>query len=334
MKKTKVYILGAGASKPAGAPLLKELLGEGFHLDMGTTGMDSLNKYRNFINYLENEYGIPLKRPENWTLLAEQTDIEKVLSSIDEKKSKGDNSLDVTREETVRFVFKRLEDAVTFGQKGDCYHDFVNSKINTQDSKHVIITFNYETLLEKAFLESKLRGCFSYCIDVDKDKIINFPSYERTFKDILILKLHGSLNWANCPKCSKMYLFWSQRYDHIFEKRCINCEGNLKPILIPPTRFKNLNESFKSLWSIAADKIESANEIVLIGLSLNDFDEEALNLISRIGSNNNIPRLLIADREAPDRYYKLKELTSVGNKHFEEIILFNGFEEFLADVPI
>ena len=81
-----------------------------------------------------------------------------------------------------------------------------------------------------------------YLVYVDENKIINFHSYQKSYKNnLLVLKLHGSLNWAVCSKCNKIHLFWSQKYDHIFEKRCEDCNANLEPLLIPPTIYKDLS---------------------------------------------------------------------------------------------
>ena len=188
-------------------------------------------------------------------------------------------------------------------------------------------------MLERAFLEKELPRCFSYKISFNKE--INFEGYEKNYQNILILKPHGSLNWALCPKCSSMHLSWSKRYDHIFNEKCGKCEGYLKPVLIPPTRAKKFNGPLKELWDIAAEKIKSAHEIAIVGLSLNDFDTEVLDhLIYHIASNHNRPRLLIADPCAMDRYCKIKELTSLEESHFEEVVLFKNFKDFIGDIPL
>ena len=63
--KNKVFILGAGASKPAGAPLINEFFANGiFHLTHGTAFPDKLDNYKNFFVYLKNKYGFDINNPD------------------------------------------------------------------------------------------------------------------------------------------------------------------------------------------------------------------------------------------------------------------------------
>ena len=61
------------------------------------------------------------------------------------------------------------------GSKNNCYPDFVKKKIDISNNDHTVITFNYEIILERALP----RGYFSYGIEIDKDKNITFPTYEK-----------------------------------------------------------------------------------------------------------------------------------------------------------
>jgi hypothetical protein len=229
--KNKVFILGAGASKPAGAPLINEFFANGiFHLTNGTAFPDKLDNYKNFFAYLKNKYGFDINNPDPYKsepfAFVENTkiNIEQILSDIEEEISGVNKNVEDARKEAIRFVFLILENAVKDGSNNDCYPDFVKKKIDIFSNESTIITFNYEIMLERALP----RGYFSYGIDVDRDKIINFfPSYEKSYKNnLLLLKLHGSLNWAICSRCSKMHLFWSQRYDDIFNKRSKCCNSS------------------------------------------------------------------------------------------------------------
>jgi len=341
--KAKVFILGAGASKPAGAPLVREFIGQGiFHLKNMSAFPDKLENYTYFLDFLKKKYGFDLYNQDPYKsdpfVVFKKTDIEQVLSSIEEEIYNGNKDLIKVRKEAVRFVYLTLENAIKGGpSKSDCYPAFVGRKIDTLNNDYAIIMFNYEILLERALP----RGCFSYGIDVDRDKIINFPSYEKSYKNnLLILKLHGSLNWAFCSKCNKIYLFWSQRYDHIVKKTCKHCKTNLEAVLIPPTRHKSSwseklwkGADLEKLWEIARKKIISADEITIIGFSLGDFDVEALSLITNsINTNEKIPNLYIADPNAEEIYDKIISKTSVDKNHFNKISLFENFREYLNGI--
>ena len=236
----------------------------------------------------------------------------------------------------MRFVFLTLENAVKDGSLHDCYPDFVKKKINLEEGNYTIITFNYETLLERALLNCSLSGNFSYGLDVDANRIEHFPSYERNFDEsLLILKLHGSLNWAECQNCNKNQLFWFNQYDHIFKEKCNKCDKNLTPILIPPTKSKYLKEPLANLWKIAEDKIIRADEITIIGYSFNDYDVTALSLIlDSIKQNKQHLTLNIIDSDPHNIRNKIFSLASIDENDFKEIHLFKGFRNYLKEISI
>jgi hypothetical protein len=340
--KNKVFILGAGASKPAGAPLINDFFATGiFHLTHGTAFPDKLDNYKNFFAYLKNKYGFDINNPDPYKsdpfAFVENTkiNIEQILSNIEEETSDGNKNMEDVRKEAVRFVFITLENAVKYGSNNNCYPDFVKKKVDIFNDESTIITFNYEIMLERALP----RGCFSYGIDIDKDKIINFSSYEKSYKNnLLLLKLHGSLNWAVCSLCKKMYLFWSQRYDDISKKKCEGCNANLEAVLIPPTRvkrnhLKNLRKviGLEKLWKMAKEKIIFADEITIIGYSFGEYDYEATGLIlNNVKDNIKKPVLYITDPNAEKIYSKI-ENSVLERNHFEKVYLFNGFKEYLTN---
>ena len=153
-KMNKVFILGAGASKPAGVPLMKDIFTEGiFHLRMGSVSGDSLSRYPHFCAYLKDrfDYDVNFQNPIEFAACTD-IDIEKILSSIDnEIFDDNDEELAQARKEAVRFVYLTLEQAIMGDPtKSNCYTDFVSQKINISKDDNTIITFNYETLMERA----------------------------------------------------------------------------------------------------------------------------------------------------------------------------------------
>ena len=113
---------------------------------------------------------------------------------------------------------------------------------------------------------------------------------------IPLLKLHGSLNWAYCPKCKKVVswpleLFfkkynWNQAllgkpasvyltigsslgdFDH-------SCGTKVKPepVIVPPTWNKTeYHNSVSNVWSKAAKELSNAENIFIIGYSLPETD--------------------------------------------------------------
>ncbi len=333
--KTKVYILGAGASKPAGCPLIKDFIGEGFfHLINNSAFPDNLSNYIEFCKYLKEKYKFDFCNSGRSDLLAflcyQKIDIETIISELDKEIRQGKKDLIEARRQAVRFVYATLENAARDGSNEDCYPDFVKNKIVNLDDEHVIITFNYETCLEKA-IQDKFRYYFSYLLDVDKDKIIHFHSYQKKYTNNLkILKLHGSLNWAICSGCNKIHLFWSHKYDDIFKEKCKNCDHSLDSILIAPTKYKELDKNLEKLWDIAREKIIAADEIVIIGYAFNEYDKEAFKLFGEsIKCNKKSPMLFIADPNACDIYKKITSNFSVKDENFSNRVFSQGFREYI-----
>jgi NAD-dependent SIR2 family protein deacetylase len=339
----KVFILGAGASKPAGAPLLKEIFIDGvFHLRMSSVSGDSLSRYPHFFGYLKErfDYDVHIQDPIGFVAYND-IDIEKILSAIDnEIFENGIEELKKVREEAVRFICLTLEQSIKYGpHKDNCYPDFVSQKINILKDDCTIITFNYEILLETALLYASLGNCFSYGIEVEKDNIRNFSGYEREYKEnLLLLKLHGSSNWAICSLCNKLHLFWSQRYDDIFKENCCSCGDSLEAVLVPPTRFKEGKylkklweiANLEKLWQIAREKIATADEIAIIGYSFNEYDKDAVSLIKdSIEANSKNPKLYIVDVNPDGIYQRIFSKDFLGTHYFGEIVLFEGVREYL-----
>ena len=120
--KNKVFILGAGASKPAGAPLINEFFDNGiFHLKLGSASPDKLDNYKNFFAYLKDKYGFDINNRDPYKsepfAFVENTkiNIEQILSNIEEEIANGNKNLENTRKEAVRFVFLTLGNAVKDG---------------------------------------------------------------------------------------------------------------------------------------------------------------------------------------------------------------------------
>jgi hypothetical protein len=294
------------------------------------------------LDYLKTKFEFDINNPDPYKsepfAFVDNTriNIEQILSSIEEDIHNGNKELEKTRKEAVRFIYLTLENAIKDGPSPkNCYPDFVK-KINTSENDVAIITLNYETLLERALQ----RGSFSYGIPVDTNKIINFPSYETICNDkLLVLKLHGSLNWAICSSCNRIHMFWSQRYDDILKKICEECSTNLEAVLIPPTRFnkssylKNLWEgaNLEKLWKIAGEKIVLADEITIIGYSFGEYDFDVTNLIlNSIKANKKMPFLCIADPFAADKYGYIRSKLNINQNHFNKVSLFKDFGDYLS----
>jgi len=109
--------------------------------------------------------------------------------------------------------------------------------------------------------------------------------------NVKLLKIHGSLNWLQCPHCQRLFTkFGDKPAVDNFEipiscRHCKACDLNIKlqAALVMPTFLKDLrNFQIKLVWQNAAVELMEATKIVFIGYSLPHADFEFRQLLSRM----------------------------------------------------
>jgi len=113
--------------------------------------------------------------------------------------------------------------------------------------------------------------------------------------NVKLLKLHGSLNWLQCPRCHRIYVDFFNKIAirHFTEPvPCRHCQNNfpggtashyLVSNLVMPTFLKNLsNPQYKIIWQNAGIELSEADKIIFIGYSLPQADFEMRQLLARM----------------------------------------------------
>ena len=156
----------------------------------------------------------------------------------------------------------------------------------------VIITLNYDTLVEKAARDLKVSENISALLPVDI-----YPPYfaniasrsgvglwgrnsDRTFR---LLKLHGSVNWyySGREEFHGETIFFSdvpefgpvcdEAAHYATTRRLRDMAADKETLLIPPVAEKNTyvnNETVRGLWKDAAAALQAAAALYIIGYSL------------------------------------------------------------------
>ena len=284
-----LFILGAGASKAAGGPLMKDFYG----------AADLL--YRN------NHEGISDLRPEFECVIdslrelsathekaqLELQNIEDIFSAIEMgsmlKKFGGlsEEEIERLRESIKALIVGTLESSILFKMtRGTIippspFEAFINALTDiskkappTNKPKYSFITFNYDLTLDVALTSSGLMKP-DYCLNPENYDLQSTP----------LLKLHGSLNWGYCQKCKEIdprYVsdfhfrdlatthHWPISYKTLF-RTPHHCSHTLErmPFLVPPTWNKtSRNKNIVSVWRKAASALAEAEIIIIIGYSL------------------------------------------------------------------
>lgn len=170
----------------------------------------------------------------------------------------------------------------------------------------LIITFNYDLLIEQALWKAKLwspqdgylLGEFSGNLIYDKSKL---------FKNkVPILKLHGSINWHKAGRfCDNVQIDLShpKNYQPYFEGLDIDFHVKRNPrdkyyghYLIAPTFMKTYRSKYEvHLVRQACDVISKSNEIYTIGYSFPEADALASFMLAQINPDS---RIIIVNRNA------------------------------------
>jgi len=180
----------------------------------------------------------------------------------------------------------------------------INRNYSNCDPVSVIST-NWDILLDNAlknYIDSKYhkKAVVDYCCYIS-----SFERHDESVKpglemlgmggfNVKLLKLHGSLNWLQCPRCLRLYVDFHhkismEQYHH--PVNCRHCDEHFHPHpshrlisnLIMPTFLKDLsNPQYKLMWQNAGVELSEARRIVFIGYSLPYADFEMRQLLSRM----------------------------------------------------
>lgn len=295
-----VFVLGAGASVHAGAPLLRDFLARA--RDLSKRGaVRRPEAFENVFRYVEDllpaayHVDVDLKNLEHvWSLaeLQRQMGLEGASEVVNDLKVVVGETLD-------QLVFN-------YGPNGcepdEAYKRFVKRLLERESARaastvvgaverETVITFNYDVLLDHALLHRGVRPNYSLGTGAPQMHLTHPVS-----REIVVLKLHGSINWGQCPQCEKLVavasptwrtgplekvmLFTGQQVSlnvvsgALAQSECPSCRlRGLEPYMVPPTWSKRIEESaLVPVWQAAATALKTARQLVVMGYSMPESD--------------------------------------------------------------
>lgn len=152
-----------------------------------------------------------------------------------------------------------------------------------QDTDATVITFNYDVLVELAWLDlfggSGAPWSHLYAVPVTPAAIRTAGIWgARPTSGMRLLKLHGSLNWyysgPDSPPGDTIYDLgvtggWS--VDGVAPRYDEEDVADKLPFIVPPAAVKSpyySNQTLRGQWRIAAQAIEEADDVVIMGFGL------------------------------------------------------------------
>ena len=319
-KKTKtVFILGAGFSIDAKAPSQEKLVQKIFETYKIEPTVIGIDKMKEFTSFLRETMHIPEALQETIPLEDIFTPLDRCIVDNVSFRNLGNEALKKKRELIFELIGKTLQYLLLNVDKGyiDLFGKYLvetakcrkDSNFDIFDPVSVIST-NWDILLDNSIYNyiqiSNYDAVADYCCYISsyhkEDKSVK-PGLEvlgRGGFNVKLLKLHGSLNWLQCPRCHRLYVKFNEKiamnpYADVGKPTCRHCEHNfgenkshsLISNLIMPTFLKDLsNPQYKIIWQNAGIELSEAKKIVFIGYSLPQSDFEMRQLLSRMVSEN------------------------------------------------
>ena len=332
-----VFILGAGASKEAGAPLMADFLDKADELRRG----GELNQFKPDFDRVFN--AISALQSVHSKAELDLDNIESVFAAfemgrlINRLPGMSDDDIESLLVSIRRLILITLEKTVTYPVRdgniypNNSYNSFAELvNILNDDGKQnrcSIITFNYDLALDYALNFSSHPA--DYCLSETTK-----PGYTS------LMKLHGSLNWARCSKCKEIIPYdfhaFFQKYSFPFlgereiqfvrlelgsklaSSGLKHCEEDIKsgPVIVPPTWNKTeYHQGLSKVWSRAASELSDAENIFISGYSLTESDLffRYLFALGSVGQTR-IKRFWVFDPDEENVRHRFEKLIGSGSK--------------------
>lgn len=286
-----MFVLGAGASRHTGAPLLFDFMSEA-RARMLKAELVYKKDFKDVFEWIEKMKGPAYYLNLDLNNLEHVFSLISMLNAVDPEGEKLYKSISLVMLETleqcqVPFQGEQFQPDPVYTQflvKIDEHANQLSEGVSILEQPEVdtIVTFNYDVMLNFAFY-SGFAVMPNYCLKGENTKFYN-----------KLVKLHGSMNWAShrrCPQNSKNEIQivapaplpgsysraralkrnWDFRMlTEVLQKtQCKFCgkDGVLYPVFIPPTWAKK-PEQIINVWKAAIDELRTTSQIVIIGYSL------------------------------------------------------------------
>ncbi len=322
-----VFVLGAGASAEAGAPLAGNFLDVAEDLWLrGQTGEDAAHFERVFksiaaLKSVHAQFNLDTYNLETVFSAFEMGAMTGRLGSIT-----NTDEIAATRNAMVRLIARTLRDTVRLPFRNrqvhppGAYGDFAlllqrvpSPRAGPPRGTPAVITLNYDLGLDYALRFFGLQHGYGV---VDQPISGNW---------IPLLKLHGSLNWWACHECETVVTWdladffqgheWNTAFaddypgrtftlnvaDYFHQAKCPKgCTPSLprEPVVVPPTWNKSDNKLIRNVWRHAARELSEARYLVFVGYSFPKTDLYFQYLLALgLASDTRIRRIVVINPE-------------------------------------
>ncbi len=324
-----VFILGAGFSKDAGAPLVHDFLDRAREFfDDPDSDLDPLEREQfNRVFKFKREVA---KAREKFQI--DLDNIEQLFGLVEMSQRLGSEPSE-TRDATVYLIAKTLELALRNKQRPqvrtslvpayavhadsfikyvgrdpsggdvfltDIYTHFAlvlsgkyDDPRRTASRSNTVITFNYDLLVDDALTRIGAKPGYELA-----GATFDEPNQGKVI--VPLLKLHGSTNWAIC-ECNQIHVLGQKVTGNPAMFRSMRCEKcqkqGLRLLLVPPSWDKSeYSKIMQPVWKQAVDALKTATRICVIGYSMPEADAFFKFLLALgLAENDRLYKLIVVD---------------------------------------
>ena len=316
MVKNPVIILGAGATKACGGPLTDEILPAALNGkiadDLRAVKVDDREELLDLTwKFMTECFNVP-----NTGVIKKEDcpNLPMILSMLRRSIELGQPIGNWGGEDLVRVkraidysIFAVIEAALRHMPRNARSHTLVLEPLYKKHIEPTVISLNYDVIIDNAMfaLSERYAGSATpdYGVDISTEQYVNVKArgvFGRLFK------IHGSLNFLYCEKCSRLDLFVSEGLNKLRTSKALdelyhdapfndayscrgtpcrdylNCDGFVSPILITPTFVKDYqNPHVDKVWKEAETAMKNSDKAIIIGYSLPNDDVEIAMLFKR-----------------------------------------------------
>lgn len=308
-EKKIVFFLGAGFSYDAGIPLQSTLMEKVFE-KQNDPEVESLG------NFLEDAFKRPKDVSSTLALEDFYTPIDRCIATGRSFRGYSGEYLTQMRNILSYRLAEAISEPCTTG-RDDYVRDFLKKILTKHYSKPTpdyitVITSNWDNVIEKCLIDYTHKvddtekslvfdyGCWAVSFQENSKKqlIPALVAKEQKNKPFKFYKIHGSVNWYNCPICNRVFI------DNEFRNKkdiiCRFCDPGFKNLteeskkgitlnkmMIYPTALKDIsNIQLQMLWQNMITEFSEASHIVFIGYSLPYSDFELRQMLLRYVPDN------------------------------------------------
>ncbi|MFH1114193.1 MAG: hypothetical protein V1792_09755 [Pseudomonadota bacterium] len=357
---TTVFVLGAGASKQAGAPLMNDFLDKARDLlargEVDSYAPSFRNVFRAIgrLQRVHSKANLDIHNLEEVFAAFEMARILKKLADFELK------LVDNLSKDMRILITRTIENSLLFpaqiGERdnyvyyrtpppyGEFVHLLQHLRGNAVPNHDVtVVTFNYDLAVDFALCYERIEH--NYCLDDSDDS-----------GQVDLLKLHGSLNWIYCKKCGRIHkydlsgisngpqrvvrnpgngtLFPLEIDSELVELYCGQETSIPDPMIVPPTWDKSDgHKTLACVWRKSAEKLGNAENIFIIGYSLPQSDAFFRYLFA-LGSEGDRPlRNVVVYNPAEDPRQRFETLLGPGAKN-RFVYKTMKFDEAIEDIKM